>query len=119
APDFFARDMIANVIAGLDGDPVVSYKGPKFVDIATAKKDGKLLVSLTNTSGVYAENRLRAYYEILPVTDFEVIVKTGKRPEKVYLQPENAVPENVYDPASGRLTVRLGRLQIHTIIVIE
>jgi len=120
SPDFYVRNMVGEIIDGLDTEPLVKYeKGLKFVDIVTARKDGKLLVSLTNTVGIYSEKRLRAYDEIPPLTDLEMSVKVGQKPKSVTLQPENVVPKYTYDSATQRVTVAIDRLHIHTIVVIE
>ena len=119
APDFYVRNMVSEIIDELDGDKFIEYKGQKFIDIAPAKKDGKLLINLTNTSGIYGEIRLRAYDEIQLLTNIEISVKTEKEPKSVKLQPENIIPEHNYDPQTKKLTVKIDNLHIHTIIVIE
>ena len=119
APDFYIRNMLSDIIDGLDGEKFIEYKGQKFVDIITAKKDGRLLLNLTNTGGIYSENRLRAYDEIQTLTDIEISVKIKKAPESVKLQPENIIPDYKYDSKTQKLTVNINRLNIHTVIVIE
>ena len=119
APDFYIRNMLADIIVDLDEDKFIEYNGQKFIDIVTAKKDNTLLINLTNTSGIYSENRLRAYDEIQPLANVEIIVKMTKRPKSVMLQPENIVPEHKYDSQMQKLTVNINRLHIHSIIVIE
>jgi len=111
--------MLADIIVDLDEDKFIEYNGQKFIDIVTAKKDNTLLINLTNTSGIYSENRLRAYDEIQPLANVEIIVKMTKRPKSVMLQPENIVPEHKYDSQMQKLTVNINRLHIHSIIVIE
>jgi len=117
-PDFHVRNMISEIIADLGAEACVEYTGPKFVDIVTAKKDGNLLVSLINTSGIYSEARIRAYDEIQPLANLEIRVKVDKEPKSVTLQPENTVPAWRYDPASKTITVPIAELQIHTVVVI-
>ena len=120
APDFYARNMLSGLIGELGGGGFIEYRGPGAVDIVTAKKDGKLLVSLINTNGIYSESRLRAYDEIPPLcgADIEITVKAEKEPSEVRLQPEDKVPEYTYDPISKKLTVKPGSLHIHSIIAI-
>jgi hypothetical protein len=114
-PDFYVRDMLAGIIGGLDQDKFIEYSGQKFIDIITAKKDGKLLINLTNTNGIYSELRLRAYDEILPLTDIKISVKIKTEPASVMLQPENTVPEYNYDSQTQKLTVNINRLDIHSV----
>ncbi|MCL2813235.1 MAG: hypothetical protein FWD23_01400 [Oscillospiraceae bacterium] len=121
APDFYAKNMLSGLIGELSGDRfLVEYKGPGAVDIVTAKKDGRLLISLINTSGIYSESKLRAYDEIPPLSGdgIEITVKADKEPAEVSLQPENKTPEYAYDPISKKLTVKPGSLHIHSIISI-
>ena len=117
APDFYVRNMMAEILDGLDAGKFITYAGPKFADIVPSRKDGKLLINLTNTSGIYSEARLRAYDEIAPLHDLEIRVKCDK-PASVMLQPENKIPQHCYDAASRTLTVKIERLHIHTIVVI-
>ena len=118
-PDFYVRNMISEIIDGLDTDKFLEYKGQKFVDIITSRKDGKLMINLTNTSGIYSEVKLRAYDEIQPLADIEISVKTEKEPKSVVLQPENIIPGYSYDPETRKLTVKIDSLHIHSVIVIE
>ncbi|MCL1793365.1 MAG: alpha-L-fucosidase [Oscillospiraceae bacterium] len=119
APDFYIRNMVAGFIDELGPEKLVGYEGQKFVDIVPSEKDGSLLINLTNTSGIYAENRLRAYDEITPLCDMRVTARIKKEPKSVTLQPEGKILDYKYDPASGKLTVEIGRLDIHAIIMID
>ena len=119
APDFYIRNMMSEIIDNLDKDKFIEYNGQKFVDIVTAKKDGKLLINLTNTSGIYSEIRLRAYDEIPPLANIKITVKTEKEPKNVVLQPENIIPDYKYDSQTQNLTVKIESLHIHSIIIIE
>lgn len=118
-PDFYTRNMVSDIIDGLDEDKFIEYKGQKFVDIITARKDDRLLINLTNTSNIYSEIRLRAYDEIQPLTNIEISVKIEKQPSNVTLQPENIVPEYKYEPQTQKLTVKVDNLHIHLIISVE
>jgi len=118
-PDFYIRNMMSDIIDSLDAEKFIEYKGQRFVDIVTSKKDGKLLINLTNTSGIYIENRIRAYDEIQPMANIEISVKLKNEPKSVMLQPENIIPDYKYDSKSERLTVKVENLHIHSVIVIE
>ena len=125
APDFYIRNMLSDIIDELITKPFIEYRGPKFVDIITAKtraktkEEGKLLINLINTNGIYSEARLRAYDEILPLSGAEICVNTDKEPTSVSLQPENRALEYTYDQNSQKLTINPGTLHIHSVIVIE
>ena len=119
SPDFYARNMISEIIENLQPERSIVYKGQKFVDIIPAKKDGKLLINLINTSGIYTEGRLKAYDEIQTLTDLEITVKLEKAPKSIKLQPEDKVPQSKYDAAAKKLTVSVEKLQIHSIITIH
>ena len=118
APDFYVRNMVDDLLAALNPEPFISLSGAKCVDIATTRKDGDdgaLQISLTNTSGIYSENRLRAYDEIHPVHDLELRIRTA-RPASVTQHPENKTPPHTYDAATGILTIRIERLHIHALL---
>jgi len=119
APDFYIRNMMCDMIDSLDNNQFIEYKGQKFVDIVTAEKDGKLLINLTNTSGIYSELRLRAYDEIQPLANIEITAKLEKEPANVLLQPGNIIPNFTYDSQTQKLTVNIDALHIHSVIVIE
>jgi hypothetical protein len=118
-PNFYIRNMMSEIVDDLTEDKFIEYRGQKFADIVTAKKDNKLLINLTNTSGIYGEIRLRAYDEVQTLTNIEITVKTEKEPESVVLQPENIVPHYKYNSQTQKLTVTIDRLHIHSVIVIE
>jgi len=118
-PDFYIRNMVAELLDGLGVETCIEYNGPKFVDIVTARKDGKLLVNLINTGGIYSEARIRAYDEIQPLADLTIDIKTGQPPKSVTLQPENIAPKYRYDAASRKITVTIDRLHIHTVVAID
>jgi len=111
--------MMSDIIDGLDTDKFIEYRGQKFVDIITARKENKLLINLTNTGGIYSENRVRAYDEIQTLSNIEISVKTGKEPESVMLQPENVIPKYDYDSQTQKLTVIVENLHIHSVVVID
>ena len=117
APDFYVRNMIADIISG--SDRLVEYGGQKFIDIVTAKNNGRLLINLTNTSGIYSEGRLRAYDEIQPLADIEIRVKLDSPPKSVQMQPGNAALRCSYDLQAQKLAVGIDSLHIHAVILIE
>jgi len=118
-PDFYIRNMMAELLDGLGAEKVVEYEGQKFVDIVTSRKEGKLLINLINTSGIYNEARVRAYDEIQPLADLTIRVKTDKPPKSVTLQPENIVPNYRHDAATQTVTVTIDRLHIHAVVVMD
>jgi hypothetical protein len=119
AADFYVRNMMSRIIDDLDGEKFIEYKGQKFVDIVPCRKDGKLMINLINTGGVYCETKLRAYDEIQALSDIEITIKTKKAPGSVVLQPGNIIPNYAYDAAAQRLTVKINRLDIHTIVAVD
>lgn len=118
-PNFYIRNMLSEIIGSLEKEKFIEYKGQKFIDIVPAKKDGKLLINLINTSGIYAEDRLKAYDEIQALTDMEIAIQLKNEPKTIKLQPENISPKYKYDAEEKRLTVNIEKLYIHSIIVIE
>lgn len=87
------------------------------VELIPAQKDGKTLVNLINTNEFYYDAYKSGFGEIPPLYDVAVSVRCDRAPKSVTLQPEGTVPD--YEYQGGRLWVKIPKLDIHTILVIE
>lgn len=115
---FSERDFMRSVLDILDPKPIAYLEdGIKRVEIIPATKDNKLLVNVINSTEIYYESQGNGFDEIPPIYDIVIAVKCEKEPNSVMLQPENITPEFTYD--GEYIHVKIGKLDIHTIIVVE
>ena len=118
-PHRFAFEYIMkDIMEAVDKEPVAYLKsGTNRVEIIPARKGDKLLVNVINTTEYYHDIFTTAYGEIPPICDIEIGVKCDKKPDSVMLEPEHKTAEFTYD---GKYAyVKIDKLHIHTIIVIE
>ncbi|MBE6952974.1 MAG: hypothetical protein E7452_05415 [Ruminococcaceae bacterium] len=98
-------------------DPTVRVFGSSLVEVALTEKDGKQMVNLLNLAGVHADDKIRAFNEIPPLTDLTLVWKTDKCPTKVTLEPEGEPLKFYY--ADGKAHITVPKLKIHAVITME
>lgn len=108
------RDLLAETISALDPDRRVTVTGTHLVHVAVNKGLGKTLVHLVNIAGEHTNRAAIGYDQLPPLTD--ILVQIKGRPQKVLLQPEGRQLPLIYK--DGRTSVRLPRLDIHSILEI-
>lgn len=107
----FTRDVVRELFPA----PLVSVSGSADVDVCVARKEGRLLVNLVNTSGPHqTEPILDA---VAPVGPLEVAIRQPERPARVTLEPGGRPLEFEYRGGQARLTIP--RVDIHEVIVVE
>ena len=118
APEYLARDIVAGLMNLANPQPMAWLEnGLKMVDIIPAQKDGKTLINLINTAGIYAEERVRTCDEIPSLYGLKIGIRRDAAPKIVRSYPENADLPYTYE--AGVLMVDVERLDIHTVIVLE
>ena len=98
-------------------DPTVRVFGSSLVEVALTEKDGKQMVNLLNLAGVHADDKIRAFSEIPPLTDLTLVWKTEKCPTKVTLEPDGEPLKFYY--ADGKAHITVPKLKIHAVITME
>lgn len=108
------RDYAGEHIASLFPEPEVKVKGSHFVHLALNNKNGRTYVNLINVSGDHNTKSVIGYDEIPYLRDLRVEIITGKKPQKIILQPEGR--ELAVRFKNGISTVLLPDLHIYSIL---
>ncbi len=111
-----SRKFLKDIVRKLFPRPIVEVAGSQYVDVTANRIDNKLMINLINTAGPHADENVYVFDDIPPVGPLIVKIRTGKKPEKVTLQPANVALDYKYRNGEVRLT--LSRLEIHDIIVV-
>lgn len=111
------KAMVKATVEKLMPNPVTRISGSGYVHTVVAKKDGKLTIHLMNTAGMHSNRDVYAYDEVPPLQNLTVQIRTGTKPAKIVSQPEAKPLPFVYD--KGVVTVKIPRLEIHTMLVVE
>lgn len=115
APTDGSRDFLNNFAKVLFPDPMVTVEGSHGVDVCVARKQGKLLVNLVNTSGPH---RTESIIEtIMPVGPLDVTIRHSARPSKVTLAPAGTPVD--FDYRDGKIVLKVPQVPIHEIVVVE
>jgi len=112
-----ARDFLAALVRELFPLPIVRLEGSNAVDVAVTRIDGRVVVNLVNTAGPHADPTVAVFDQVPRTGPLEVRIRTGKRPERVILQP--GMRHLPFRFADGAVQLTLPDLDIHEIIVIE
>ena len=110
------KKFIKNLVALTAFEPIVKVNST-YVDVTVNKKGEKLLVNLINMLGLHNARGVRTFDEIPPLYNLDVQIKYDKAPKKVMIEPEKLIPE--YEYKNGVITVKVEKLDIHSIITIE
>ena len=109
------RQFLAALAGQLFPQPTVEIKGSPDVDVILARKQGKLLVNLVNTSGPHVQEPV--IESIPPVGPLSVTIRQAAKPAKVTLEPAGRPLDFEY--RDGAIQVTVPRIEIHEVIVVE
>jgi hypothetical protein len=98
----------------LHGHTKVEVSGSADVDVSVARKDGRLLVNLVNTSGPHQTEPILD--SVTPVGPLEVVIRQAARPAQVTLEPGARPLAFEYRDGKVRLTVT--KVDIHEIVAV-
>ncbi len=110
------RELLRGVMQALFPRPLVELDAPPCIDVALRKKEGQLLVHLTNTAGMQVTSAYTILDFVPPVGPLTVKVRLEEAPTSVACVPNQT--GMTYTWAEGVLTVTLPLLHIHTVLVI-
>lgn len=114
APTEDLRQFLNELVRRVFDQPMVQVEGSRHVDVSVARKDGRLLVNLVNTSGPHrTEPILNA---IDPVGPLQVGIRLAQAPSKVSLEPGGNTPKHEF--RDGLLRVDVPKLEVHQAVVI-
>ena len=111
------RDFLSALVRELFPRPMVEVAGSHSVDLAVNRKDGRLCVNLVNTAGEHANPEVHTFDEIPPVGPLTVTVRLPKKPRRITRHPGGRSVRFAW--RKGEAVVRLPRLAIHDILVVE
>jgi hypothetical protein len=95
--------------------PLVEVTGSPDVDVWVARKDGRLLVNLVNTSGPHQSEPILE--SIAPVGPLDVVIRHANKPARITLEPGGRpLP---FDYQDGRIRLAVAKVDIHEVIVVE
>jgi len=112
-----ARRFLAALVRDLFPGPMVEIEGDPPVDVGVTRTPDRLLVNLVNTGGPHADPTVETFDRVPPLGPLTVRVRTGRRPERVYLQP--GTRHLPFHFREGAVEVELPRLALHEVVVLE
>ena len=112
------RRFIGELVSGLGVDWSVRVQAPARLEVVLREKDGKTLVNLINRGAAEMTNPRRVIVEELcPVTNVLVHLKRAVAPQSVTLTPGSEPV--VWDYVDGEVVVKVPRVGIHSVVVVE
>jgi len=114
---FVVSDMLNSLARRLFPQPIVEVTGSPHVDVTVMTKGGRLIVNLVNTAGPHGDPSAYTFDHVPPVGPLEVTIRRDHRPEHVTLQPGGRKVKSEY--RDGRIHLRINRLELHDVIVVE
>jgi hypothetical protein len=112
-----AQRFLAALVADLFPKPMVEIVEDLPIDVSVTRVGGQLAVHLVNTGGPHADPTVETFERVPPLGPVEVRVRTGRRPERVYLQP--GTRHLPFHFKEGAAEIELPRLDIHEAIILE
>jgi hypothetical protein len=109
------RDFLAALAHELFPQPFVTVTGSRDVDVVAARKDGRTLIHLVNTSGPHATASI--IDSIAPVGPLQLTLRPASRPSRITLEP-GARPLTATS-TGGLFHLTLPALAIHDIVVLH
>jgi hypothetical protein len=111
---FILRDFINNITDKLFPDKLVEIRGSKLVHVTVNKLNDRLYVNLINTAGDHTGKNTIGYDGVPALTDIDVAIRTGKKPQKIILQPEGRSLD--FSFSDGKYHVKIPVLRLHEIL---
>ena len=108
------RQVLSAHVSQLLPEPIARVIGASDIDVNVARKNGKLLVHLVNTSGPHRTQPI--IDTIAPAGPFVVEIRQPKKPTKITLEPSGQTL--TFDYHDGKLSVTIPSIAIHEAIVV-
>lgn len=109
------REQLNNAVRTMFPNPLVEVSGSPWIDVSTSQLKGKRLVHLVNSSGNH--NEAGIIQSIEPVGPLKLTICCDSKPTKITLQPEGKICD--FDYADGKAQVKIEKINIYDILVIE
>jgi hypothetical protein len=112
------RQFIAQMIENLPVAWQVTVEAPPRLELVLRRRENKLLVNLINRGAGEALSPTRVMAEELPPVENVVVrVRHDQRPKSVSVVPANMEIDWTY--ANGLVTIKVPRVEIHRVLVID
>ncbi len=113
-PSVGVRAFLAELVGRLFPDPQVRVTGSSDVDVCLARKSGRWLVNLVNTSGPHRTQSI--FDTVEPVGPLSVSLRLAAKPSKVTLEPGGrSLP---FEYRDGRVQTTVPRVEIHEVVTV-
>lgn len=112
-----AREFLKGLVDTLFPNPLVEVTGSNNVDLVVNRINGDLAVNLINTAGVHANGDTYVFDEVPPVGPLNICIRCDKKPDKVFLVPEDKEIPFVYK--NNKVNITLDKIEIHYAILIK
>jgi hypothetical protein len=110
-----ARRLLGEVVQELFPSPMVALDAPPCVDVSLRRKEGAILVHLTNVAGMQVAQDHTVIDHIPPVGPVVIEVALDEEPRGIHIEPTQTVST---DWSDGRLRVILESVDIHSVLAI-
>ncbi|HPH18013.1 MAG TPA: hypothetical protein PLE32_04530, partial [Haliscomenobacter sp.] len=111
------RDFLQGIVKKMFSNPIVEVQGSKLVHVTVNDLKGKLAINLINAGGNHNSDKVYTYDELPPLTDLSLKIRLPKKPLKIVQQPEHKPLPFTY--ANGVATLKVPKLGVHSIVVVE
>jgi hypothetical protein len=105
------------LIRELFPQPMAEVTGSESVDVVLTKKGDKLIVHLINMAGQHDNARVQVFDEIPPLGPLQVLLRLGRKPMQLTLEPGGT--RLTFSYADGEIRCTVPQLDIHKMIVVE
>jgi len=111
------RNYLSDLVRELNPEPLVEVKGSHFIDVTVNTIGDKIMVNLVNMSGHHSNDDVYIIDEIPCLGPLDIQIRLHKEPDKILLQPVGTPLDYKY--SDRKVNIRLDKLEIHSVIVIE
>ncbi len=111
------RDFLNGLVRVLFPKPMVEVEGSRYVDVALARLNGKLMINLVNSAGPHADENIYTYDEVPSLGPLTVKIRLKQKPQSIKLQPGNRSVRWEYWRGTARVTVP--RVDLHEILAVK
>ncbi len=112
------RDLIMKVVSNLY-NPTAVVSGSMYIDMTLMQKEDTVMINLVNSAGSHDDQDVYTIDEIPPVGPIVLMVKLDKKPKTVNLIPSHMKVESGWNDNEKLLTVKIPRIDIYEILVID
>lgn len=110
------RQFIARIVARIF-KPMVEVQGPPTIEVALRKKDGRLLVHLSNCTSMQVAADFATTDYVPAAGPLKVSLRLPKRPARVTLEPGGTPLQGSW--RDGVFTTTVERLDLHAVVAIQ